>query len=83
MKIWIDNCKHWWKMWSIRLNSIGLAILGWVAIDPVSALAVYNMLPGATAGYIPRSVIAGGGAVLFALSMLSRLVRQPKLEQKQ
>lgn len=79
MKIWIDNCKHWWKLWSLRLNAIGLAILGFVQIDPVSALAVWNMMPPAVRGVLPPNFITWVGMAFFALSMLARLVVQPKL----
>lgn len=77
----IENCRHWWKLWSIRLNALGLALMAWIQIDPVSVLAVWNMLPGHTASYLPRGVVAALGGILFLLSMMSRLVHQPKLER--
>lgn len=76
---------HWramWRAWSVRLNAIGLAILTWFAIDPVSLLAVWNMMPAAVHQIIPAQVASILGAILFALSMLARVVRQPKLEEK-
>lgn len=77
----IENCRHWWKLWSVRVNAIGLAIMGWIQFDPVSALAVWNMLPGQTAAALPRSVVVVLGGTLFALALISRLVHQPKLEK--
>lgn len=77
----IENCKQWWKLWSIRINAIGLALMGWIQFDPVSALSVWNMLPGQASAALPRSVVASLGGVLFALAMISRLVHQPKLEK--
>lgn len=76
---------HWramWRAWSVRLNAIGLAILTWFAIDPVSLLAVWNMMPAAVHQIIPAQVASILGAILFALSMLARVVRQPKLKEK-
>lgn len=76
---------HWralWRAWSIRLNGIGLLILGWFAIDPVGVLAVWNMMPAAVHQIIPAQVVSILGAILFALSMIARLVRQPKLKEK-
>jgi hypothetical protein len=29
----IENCKHWWRLWSVRLNAIGFA-LRWVLDKP-------------------------------------------------
>lgn len=76
---------HWramWRAWSVRLNAIGLAILTWFAIDPVSLLAVWNMMPAAVHQVIPAQVASILGALLFGLSMLARLVRQPKMQEK-
>lgn len=75
----IDNCKHWWKLWSIRLNAIGLVIMGWVWFDPTALLGLYNMLPLSVQRALPDNVEALVGGTLFALAAISRLVVQPKL----
>ena len=36
----IPNWKSMWRAWSVRLNALGLTILAWFALDPVSLLAV-------------------------------------------
>lgn len=77
----IDEARQWWKLWSVRLNGIGLALLTWLALDPVALLAVWNMMPADVRGRLPGSAAALIGAVLFGLSMIARLVRQPKLEK--
>lgn len=79
----VNDVKHWWRMWSVRLNALGLALLGWVAIDPVSVLYVWNMMPGHVRERLPVSLVGIIGAVLFGLSLVARLVRQPKLETKE
>ena len=71
-----------WRLWSIRLNAIGLAILGWVQIDPVSALGVWNMMPAEVRAVLPQNIVSLIGGSFFALSMLARLVVQPKLAEK-
>lgn len=76
---------HWralWRSWSVRLNALGLAILAWFAFDPVSLLAVWNMMPAAVRGLIPQQFLSIIGAALFALSMIARLVKQPKMQEK-
>lgn len=79
----IDNwCRNWWRFWSIRLNAIGLTILGYVQFDPVGALGVWNMLPPEVRHVVPSNILAIVGMVLFGLSMLARIVHQPKLENK-
>lgn len=71
-----------WRSWSVRLNAIGLAILGWFAIDPVSLLYVWSMMPPAVHDLIPSQWLSLVGAALFALSLLARMVKQPKMEAK-
>lgn len=76
---------HWrvlWRSWSVRLNALGVFILGWFAVDPVSLLAVWNMMPAPVRDLIPEQFLSTIGVLLFALSMLARLVRQPKLQEK-
>lgn len=78
----IPNWKSMWRAWSVRLNALGLTILAWFALDPVSLLAVWNMMPPAVHDIIPTQFLSGVGAILFALSMIARLVKQPKMEAK-
>lgn len=76
---------HWramWRAWSVRLNAVGVALLGWFAIDPVSLLAVWNMMPAPVRDLIPAQMLSLIGALLFALSLIARLVRQPKMQEK-
>lgn len=82
MKFIPEAVKVWWKLWSIRLNAIGLAILGYIQIDPIGALGVWNMMPAEVRRYLPPQLLLLIGMIFFALSMLARLVRQPKLEDK-
>lgn len=80
-----DLLPHWrilWRSWSVRLNALGLAILAWFAFDPVSLLAVWNMMPAAVRDLIPEQFLSVIGAALFALSMIARLVKQPKMQEK-
>lgn len=76
---------HWrvlWRAWSVRLNAIGLAILAWFAVDPVSLLAVWNMMPAAVHEIFPAQLASILGAILFALSLMAKFVRQPKMQDK-
>jgi hypothetical protein len=75
----VDNWKAFWRMWSIRLNAIGLAILAWVQIDPVSVMMVWNMMPIDVRRALPENFMTIAGLSLFSLSMMARLVRQEKV----
>ena len=77
----VPEARAWWKLWSIRFNALGLAILAWVQFDPVSVLAVWNMMPPAVARAVPASALMWVGMALFALSMLARVVVQPKVHK--
>lgn len=77
----VPEARLWWRWWSMRFNAIGLAILAWVQFDPVSVLAVWNMMPRHVHGMLPEHAMTGLALVFFSLAMLARIVRQPKLEQ--
>lgn len=78
----IDDARHAWRMWSVRLNAIGLAIMGLLWFDPTMVLAVVNMMPPAVRSAIPDHFELFLGGLFFALAMISRLVKQPKLEKR-
>jgi hypothetical protein len=82
MKLIEDWARKWWRLWSVRLNAIGLGILGWVQFDPVGAIAVWNMMPPDVRRVLPPNIVTLIGLALFGLSMLARVVAQPKLERK-
>lgn len=77
----VDEARQAWRFWSIRFNAIGLAILGWVQFDPVSALAVWNMMPANVRAVLPPHLLTFIAFVFFALAMLARVVKQPGLEK--
>lgn len=77
----IPEAKRAWRLWSVRLNALGLMVLSWFTFDPVSVLAVWNMMPRAVTDFAhPRAVLVIG-VLLFALSLLARLVQQPKVRK--
>ena len=75
----VPEARDWWRLASIRLNAIGLLILGWVQFDPVGVLTVWNLMPPAVTRAIPATAVTWLGMALFALSMLARLVVQPRV----
>lgn len=77
----IDECRQWWKLWSVRLNAIGLAIMGWVWFDPTAILGLINMMPVQLRPYFPQEAVAVVSGMLMALALIARLVRQPRLEK--
>jgi hypothetical protein len=82
MKWLIVDVRLWWRMWSVRVNAIGLLILSALWFDPTLVLAVVNMMPPAVRSALPDHIELFIGGLFFALAMISRLVRQPKLDTK-
>ena len=78
----VEDARDWWRWWSVQFNAVGLAILAWVQIDPVSVLYVWNMMPASVRRVVPEHVLIPIAMALFALSMLSRVLRQSKLEKR-
>ena len=77
----VPEVRQAWRWWSMRFNAIGLAILAWVQFDPVSVLTVWNMMPRQVQTLVPAHALSVLALVFFALAMLARIVRQPKLEK--
>lgn len=76
----VDGWRSAWRWWSVRLNALGLLVLSWVQFDPVGALAVWNMMPHPVRMVLPSNFVMLAGLGLFALSMIARMVKQPKLQ---
>lgn len=68
----VDDVRHAWRFWSLRLRALGLLIMAW----PDSLLYSYSLVPADLQGYLPgRTAVVGG---LFGLSCLATLVKQKK-----
>jgi hypothetical protein len=74
----VGDAGRWWRWWSLRFNAVGFAILSWVQFDPVGALHVWNMMPPQVRAVLPQNFLMIVGLILIVLSMLSRVVKQPK-----
>ena len=72
----VSDWRNAWRWWSLRFNAAGLAILAWVSFDPVGVLAVWIMMPIQVRQFLPPNFLTIAGLVLFALSMIARMVKQ-------
>lgn len=77
----ISDWKAAWKLWSVRLNAIGLALVSWPMIDPNSALALWHAMPREVRDMLPQQTGQIIAIALFAAAAVARVVRQPKLEK--
>ena len=78
----ISEWKQAWRYWSVKLNALGLAIMGYLWFDPSAVLYIVNLMPPAVRQLLPFHIEAFIGATFFALAMISRLVKQPKAQAK-
>jgi hypothetical protein len=76
----VDDWRCIGRRWSTRFNAAGLAILGWIQIDPTSVLYVWGLMPDAVQELLPARMLRIVGLILFGLGLLSTLVKQKKLE---
>lgn len=74
----VEDWCHAWRWWSLRFNAAGLFILGWVQFDPAAAMSIWNAMPFEVRKALPPTFLSWIGFALFGLSMLSRVVKQPK-----
>jgi hypothetical protein len=78
----IPHARKGWRLWSVRLNAIGLAIqsvfMAWVSLP----LDLWNMMPGELKAFLPPRAMFILPALFFAAAMAARFVRQPKLDRE-
>lgn len=74
----VDDCAHWWHLWSNRLALAAGAMVAAVIADPTIPAQFIALVPpewrplaGAVAGLLTTSIAIG-----------TRMSKQPKLEEK-
>lgn len=74
----IEEARHAWKMWSIRIAAVAAILAGVIASNQSIALGLVYFLPDG-----PWRVVAGIGIglVVFVIPTVARLVKQEKLEK--
>jgi hypothetical protein len=78
----IEGWKHAWRFWSVKLNALGLAVMGYLWFDPTAVLGIVNMMPASVKAALPSHLTTIIGGLFFGLALLSRLVSQPKAQAK-
>lgn len=77
----IPHARRGWRLWSIRLNAVGLAIqsifMAWATLP----LDIWAMLPNELKSFLPPRAMFILPALFFAAAMVARFVRQPKMER--
>lgn len=68
----IDEARHWWRMWSVRLAAVLSAVAAYVLASPDIIVRVMNELPPEFRAAFPPAT----GVLLFVLVTAVRLYKQ-------
>ena len=71
----IDGCRHWWRMWSVRLQAIALALWTFAQLAPDAVISILNQLPPELRAFLPQWLLP----VLIAGSLFARFIKQDKV----
>lgn len=77
----IAECKHWWRLWSVRVNLVGALLAGLQWIDPNMLLGLIRAMPPEVRAMLPERPVTVTIGVLFALSTVLRLIPQKKMQE--
>lgn len=77
----VDDCRAWWKFWSLRLTAIGVVLQSWITIAPDSLSAVWGQTPGEVRDLLPLWLVKTIPIALFVAAMVARLMKQRKLQK--
>ena len=67
----IDDWRHAWRFWSVRLNALGL-----LCIIGEQALPLWGFVPAEARAVLPAWLTAGLPILCFALATAARVLRQ-------
>lgn len=77
-----QDAKVWWKLWSTRLNALGLLVTGWLTAFPDAALFAWNAMPADMKAFFPAQYMPFIGLAILVLGILARFVKQEKLSKE-
>lgn len=78
MKFIDDIRRRWWRLWSVRLNALGLILLTWGELP----LSIWQMMPGEVRAILPGHWATALAGLAFGAATIARLIRQDKLNAK-
>lgn len=78
----VAHAKLLWKTWSVWLIGAGTALGVYLAAAPDALVQAWLMLPADLKAMLPVNVAQYISYALIALGVISRFIRQPKLDQQ-
>lgn len=79
----IDNWRHSWKMWSVRLSALGASAMGLFLYFPEWTLYLFNAMPREVRDLLPDNLALFLAMIVFVGTAISRIVKQEKLMKKE
>lgn len=77
----IDDWNKWHRLWSIRLQAIGAAILSAFLAFPETMLGIWNnAMPAEVKDILPGNLVMIVPLGFFIAAMIARVVKQEKLK---
>lgn len=76
----IDDWKKAHRFWSVIFSAIGTALMGLFTIWPESALYLWGAMPMEVRTLLPQNIATFIAMVIFIMSILSRLIKQQRLD---
>lgn len=73
----IDDCRNWWRMWSVRLAAVAATIAAILTAEPTLLLGLVDRLPEPW----NTAIVPVVWLLVFGLPLLARLTKQPNLEK--
>jgi len=77
----VEDWRKYWRFWSVQLAAVGTVITGIFVAFPDAALSAWAILPHELKSSIPPQYMPLIGVVVFALSIVARLVKQKNLHK--
>lgn len=78
----VAHARLLWKTWSVWLIGLGTTLGVYLAAFPDALVQVWLMLPADLKAALPVNVAQYISYALIALGVISKFIRQPKLDQQ-
>lgn len=80
----VDDWRKWYRLWSIKLNAIGAALLAAFIAYPSMMLEIWNsIMPAEVKELLPAQIGLAIPLALFIAAMVARVIKQEKLNGHQ
>lgn len=76
----IDEARHWYKFWSVKLGALGTAITSILVLFPDAAIHAWSILPHEMKSKIPPEYMPMIGVLVFVLAIFAVFVKQRNIK---